>query len=52
MEDVGAEAAVIADRDPVLAEAIRLLRTNDTQAELFTAIDATTRQAQATAPFN
>jgi C-terminal peptidase prc len=48
MRDVGAEADVIAERDPVLAEAIRLLTTNDTQAELFTAIDATTRQAQAT----
>jgi carboxyl-terminal processing protease len=48
MRDVGAEANVIAERDPVLAEAIRLLTTNDTQAELFTAIDATTRQAQAT----
>jgi hypothetical protein len=48
MDDVGAEADVIAQRDPVLAEAIRLLMTSDTQAELFTAIDSTTRQAQAT----
>jgi carboxyl-terminal processing protease len=47
MRDVGAEADVIAERDPVLAEAIRLLTNNDTQAELFTAADATTAQAQA-----
>jgi carboxyl-terminal processing protease len=47
MRDVGAEHDVIAERDPVLAEAIRLLTTNDTQAGLFTAIDAGTRQAQA-----
>jgi len=52
MDDVGGEANVIAERDPVLAEAIRLLMTNDTQAELFTAIDSTTRQAQATTPVN
>jgi carboxyl-terminal processing protease len=52
MSDVGGEADVIAERDPVLAEAIRLLTTNDTQAELFSAIDATTRQAQASAPLN
>jgi carboxyl-terminal processing protease len=52
MDDVGAEANVIAERDPVLAEAIRLLMTNDTQAELFTAIDPTTRQAQASVPVN
>jgi hypothetical protein len=52
MDDVGAEANVIAERDPVLAEAIRLLMANDTQAELFTAIDPTTRQAQASVPRN
>ena len=55
MSDVGGEADVIAERDPVLAEAIRLLTTNDTQAELFSAIDAinaTTRQAQASVPLN
>jgi carboxyl-terminal processing protease len=52
MSDVGAEADAIAERDPVLAEAIRLLTANDTQAELFSAIGSTTRQAQAAAPVN
>jgi hypothetical protein len=53
MEEVGLEAGVIAERDPVLAEAIHLLETNDTQAELFTAIEnTTTRQAQATQRVN
>ena len=50
MDDVGAEYNVIAERDPVITEAIRLLTTNDTQAELFAAVDATARQAQATVP--
>ena len=40
MDDVGAEADVIAERDLVLQEAIRLLTTNTTQAELFQAVDA------------
>jgi carboxyl-terminal processing protease len=52
MSDAGAEAEVIAERDAVLAEAIRLLSANDTQAELFTAIEPTTRQAQAVTPVN
>jgi len=49
MNDVGAEYNVIAERDPVITEAIRLLTTNDTQSELFSAVAATTSgQAQAT----
>ncbi len=39
MDDVGAEAAVIAERDLALMEAIRLLRTHTTQAELFAEVD-------------
>ena len=46
MSDVGGEADVIAERDPVLAEAIRLLTTNDSQAELFSAINATTSRSR------
>ncbi len=40
LDDVGREADVIAERDLVLREAIRLLTTNTTQAELFQAVDA------------
>ena len=39
MDDVGAEADVLAERDLALTEAIRLLTTNTTQAELFAAVD-------------
>jgi carboxyl-terminal processing protease len=35
MDDIGAEASIRQERDPVLAEAIRLLTTSTTQAELF-----------------
>ncbi|MEX2466358.1 MAG: S41 family peptidase [Gemmatimonadota bacterium] len=40
MDDVGAEADVRTERDPVLSEAIRLLTTASTQAELFDAVQA------------
>ena len=39
MNDVGAEADVLAERDKVLTEAIRLLTSTTTQAELFQAVD-------------
>ena len=39
MDDIGAEADVRRERDPVLAEAIRLLTNTSTQAELFIAAD-------------
>jgi hypothetical protein len=39
MDDIGAEADVRKERDPVLAEAIRLLTAASTQAELFIAAD-------------
>jgi len=39
MDHLGAEADVRRERDPVLQEAVRLLRTFSTQAELFTAVD-------------
>lgn len=39
MDDIGAEASVRQERDPVLAEAIRLLTTSTTQAELFLEAD-------------
>ena len=35
MDDLGTEAEVRVERDPVLAEAIRLLEVATTQAELF-----------------
>ena len=50
MDDVGAEAEVIAERDPVLMEAIRLLTTNTTQAELFAAVDAASTAARTGTP--
>ena len=40
LNDVGAEADVLAERDLPLAEAIRLLSTHTTQADLFQAVDA------------
>ncbi|MEQ1855311.1 MAG: S41 family peptidase [Longimicrobiales bacterium] len=46
MNDVGAEATVLAERDLPLSEAIRLLTTNSTQAELFQAIDASSTAAR------
>lgn len=39
MDNIGAEAAVRLERDPVLAEAVRLLTTSTTQAELFLEAD-------------
>ncbi len=39
MDDIGAEASVRQERDPVLSEAIRLLTTSSTQAELFLEAD-------------
>jgi carboxyl-terminal processing protease len=39
MDDIGAEADVRRERDPVLSEAIRLLTAASTQAELFIAAD-------------
>ncbi len=40
MDDLGAEADIRMDRDPVLAEAVRLLRTSTSQAQLFEAAEA------------
>ncbi len=40
MDDLGAEADIRMERDPVLAEAVRLLRTSTSQAQLFQAADA------------
>ncbi|HUF75410.1 MAG TPA: S41 family peptidase [Longimicrobiales bacterium] len=40
MDDIGAEAVIRAERDLPLTEAIRLLSTNTTQAELFEAVEA------------
>jgi hypothetical protein len=46
MDDVGAEAGVLAQRDRPLSEAIRLLSSNTTQTELFTAVDASSTAAR------
>jgi len=40
MDDLGAEADIRMERDPVLAEAVRLLGTSTSQAQLFEAADA------------
>lgn len=40
MNDVAAEAEVRTKRDPVLAEAIRLLTAASSQADLFRAVDS------------
>lgn len=40
MEDIGVEADYRMERDPVLTEAVRLLGTASTQADLFKAADA------------
>ena len=40
MDDLGAEADIRMERDPVLSEAVRLLRTSTSQAQLFQAADA------------
>jgi carboxyl-terminal processing protease len=50
MGDVGGEASVLAERDRVLAEAIRLLSTHTTQAELFQAVDASSTAARVPTP--
>ena len=52
MSDIGAEAAIRAERDLPLTEAIRLLSTNTTQAELFEAVsgDATATANGGTPP--
>jgi carboxyl-terminal processing protease len=41
MDDLGAEADIRMERDPVLSEAVRLLTTATTQAELFTEVSRT-----------
>ena len=50
MGEVGAEADFRAERDVQLAEAIRLLRTAQTQADLFSAAEAASSTRQALAP--
>ncbi len=40
MDNLGAEADIRMERDPVLSEAVRLLRTATTQEQLFQAADA------------
>ena len=40
MNDIAAEASVRTQRDPVLTEAIRLLRSTASQEELFSAVDS------------
>jgi carboxyl-terminal processing protease len=47
MDDVAAEADVLAERDLVLSEAIRLLTTYTTQTEIFQAIDSSSTAARA-----
>jgi hypothetical protein len=47
MDDIAAEAAFRVTRDPVLAEAIRLLQESSSQADLFHAVDSEEGQAQA-----
>jgi len=39
MDDIGAEADYRTERDPVLREAVRLLTTSATQADLFSAVE-------------
>ncbi|MBM4183871.1 MAG: S41 family peptidase [Gemmatimonadetes bacterium] len=46
MDDVGAEAGVLAERDRALSEAIRLLSSHTTQTELFQAVDASSTAAR------
>lgn len=46
MDDLGAEADIRRERDPVLSEAVRLLTTSSTQAELFSAVEQQTREAR------
>lgn len=51
MNDVGTEADILAERDLPLAEAIRLLSTNPTQAALFEAVSGdATATARGAAP--
>jgi carboxyl-terminal processing protease len=50
MDDVGAEAEVRSQRDKVLAEAIRLLSTSTTQADLFRAAEELNADASAARP--
>ena len=40
MDDLGAEADIRMERDPVLSEAVRLLLTSTSQTQLFEAADA------------
>ncbi len=47
MNDVAAEVEVRTKRDPVLAEAIRLLQTTGSQDELFAAVDGRSGATQA-----
>lgn len=48
MDDVGAEAAFRTERDPVLAEAVRLLTTSSSQAELFSLVQEANGARQGT----
>ncbi|MEQ9400012.1 MAG: S41 family peptidase [Longimicrobiales bacterium] len=52
MDQVGREADFRMERDPVLEEAVRLLNTHSTQADLFRAVDSETeaRGASGTPP--
>ena len=42
MEDIGAEADIRMERDPVLTEAVRLLSLGATQEDLFAAVESAT----------
>jgi hypothetical protein len=50
MDDVGAEADIRAERDLPLTEAIRLLTTTSTQAELFQVAGGNTTASNDSAP--
>jgi C-terminal peptidase prc len=50
LNDVSREASVLAERDKPLAEAIRLLSTYTTQAELFQAVDGSSTAAVRVTP--
>lgn len=47
MDDVGAEAGVLAERDRPLSEAIRLLSSHTSQTELFQAVDGSSTATRA-----
>ena len=48
MDAIGPEADFLRERDPVLTEAVRLLESTKSQAELFTAADARSAESQPT----